>query len=129
MYQLLGPSMLTLSLFKVSYSSGWFLFQLYGESVNVSYIADFCRWSFCVKICLSDFCAVLTVQGLNLCRSFCSFLDLLRQPFLGLSSLHLILGGSCHKTLYHLLIYNYLSYLVLDDDGCLNAFLPVDLFI
>ena len=44
-YQQLDPSILTLIQFRVSYSSSWSLFQLYGESVNVSYIVDLCRWS------------------------------------------------------------------------------------
>ena len=44
------------------YSSIWFLFQLYGESVNVSYIENLCCWFFHVKICLSHF----------LCRAHCS---------------------------------------------------------
>ena len=38
-----GSQILTLSRSKVSYSSSWLLFQLYGESVNVSYIEDLCR--------------------------------------------------------------------------------------
>ena len=35
-----------LSRFRFFYSFSWFIFQLYGESVNVSYIAYLCRWSF-----------------------------------------------------------------------------------
>ena len=31
--------------FKFFYSFGWLLFQLYGESINVSYIADLYHWS------------------------------------------------------------------------------------
>ena len=49
----LGPSILTLSQIGVSYSSSWSLFQLYGESFNVSYIVDLYHWSLCVKIFLS----------------------------------------------------------------------------
>ena len=43
--------------FRVSYSSSWSLFQLYGESVNVSYIVDLFHWSFlCQKIPKSLLC-------------------------------------------------------------------------
>ena len=43
--------------------------------------------SFCVKSCLSHFCVMLTIQGLNPCWPFCSCLDLLCWPFPGISSL------------------------------------------
>ena len=36
---------------------------------------------------------MLTIQGLNLCRPFCSFLDLLCQPFPGIRSLHYVFSG------------------------------------
>ena len=82
------------------YSSSWSLFQLYGEFVNVSYIVALHHWSLCVKRCLSHFCVVLTVQGLNLCRPFCSFLDLLCRPFPGISSLHHVFNISCREIQY-----------------------------
>ena len=55
---------------------------------------------FRVKICLSYFCVMLTIQGLNLCRPFCSYLDLLCRPFPGISSLHRVFGGPCHEIMY-----------------------------
>ena len=55
---------------------------------------------FCVKIFLSHFCVMLTIQGLNLCRRFCSFLDLLCWPFPGIISLHHVFNGPCHEILY-----------------------------
>ena len=46
-----------LSQFRVSYSSSWSLFQLYGESFNVSYIVDLCRWFLlCQKLPKSLLC-------------------------------------------------------------------------
>ena len=82
------------------YSSNWSLFQLYGESVNVSYIAYLFHWSFCVKIFLSHFCVMLIVQGLNLSRPFCSCLDLLCQPFPNISSLHHVFSSPCCEIQY-----------------------------
>ena len=54
----------------------------------------------CVKICLSHFCVVLIVQGLNLCRPFCSCLNLLCQSFSGINSLHHVFSASCHEIQY-----------------------------
>ena len=36
---------------------------------------------------------MLTIQGLNLCRPFCSFLDLSCRPFPGIISLHHVFSG------------------------------------
>ena len=55
---------------------------------------------FCIKSCLSHFCVVLTIQGLKLCWPFCSCLDLLCRPFLGISSLHHVFGGPCSEIQY-----------------------------
>ena len=55
---------------------------------------------FCVKFCPSHFFVVVTIQGLNLCWPFCSFLSLLCRPFPGISSLHHVFGGPCHEILY-----------------------------
>ena len=82
------------------FTPNWSLFQLYGESINVSYIAYYCSWSFCVKIFLSHFCVMLVVQGLNLCRSFYNYLDLFCWPFPGINSLHHVFEGPCHEIMY-----------------------------
>ena len=69
-----GSHFFTLSRFRVSYSSSWILFQLYGESFNVSYIVHFFRWSFlCQKLPKS-----------LLCHAHCSRI----KPLLAILQLH-----------------------------------------
>ena len=55
---------------------------------------------FCVKSFLSHFCVMQIVQGLNLCRPFYSFLDLLCWSFLGINSLHHVFNISCREIQY-----------------------------
>ena len=91
---LVGSRFLTLSQFKV-FSSIWSLFQLYGESVNVSYIAELHRCFLCAKNFLHHFSCHAHCSRINLCHLFYSFLEFFCWPFLGIISLHHVFGGPC----------------------------------
>ena len=89
----------------IFHSSSWSLFQLYGESLNFSYIEELHPWSLCVKIFLSQFLCCSHCSRITLCQPFYSFLDLLCRPFPGVSSLHYVFGSPCHKISYQFQIH------------------------
>ena len=71
---------------------------------------------------LSHFCVVLTIQGCNMPVDH-SAITLISSFVHSLVSVCLII---------HSIFQNYLSpwaFLMLDDEGCLNSFLPMDLFL
>ena len=90
-----GSQFLTLSQFRVFTPPVGF-FSNYMRNISMSPTLQICViGSFVSKAT----CVMFTVQGLNLCRPFCSCLDLLCQPFLGISSLHHVFSGPCRKIL------------------------------
>ena len=96
-YQQLGPSILTLSRFRVFYSSRWFLSPIIW---GICQCLLYCRFVPLVLSCQNMPKSLLCCahrSRTNLCWTFYSCLDLLCRPFPGINSLHHVFSTPCRE--------------------------------